>query len=87
MALNKTITEKIRLVGDLNIQAYITVNEISGGKNNIVANVVYRKESKNGEFIKDCQISFCPSLDGENFIAQAYAHLKTLPEFADAVDC
>lgn len=24
---------------------------------------------------------------GENPIAQAYAHLKTLPEFADAVDC
>jgi hypothetical protein len=27
------------------------------------------------------------SLDGVNPIAQAYAHLKTLPEFADAVDC
>lgn len=24
---------------------------------------------------------------GENPFAQAYAHLKTLPEFADAVDC
>jgi hypothetical protein len=27
------------------------------------------------------------SLDGANPIAQAYAHLKTLPEFAGAVDC
>jgi hypothetical protein len=27
------------------------------------------------------------SLDGVNPIAQAYEHLKTLPEFADAVDC
>jgi len=26
-------------------------------------------------------------MDGANPIAQAYAHLKTLPEFADAVDC
>lgn len=24
---------------------------------------------------------------GDNPIAQAYAHLKTLPEFADTVDC
>jgi hypothetical protein len=26
-------------------------------------------------------------LNGENPIKQAYLHLKTLPEFADAVDC
>lgn len=26
-------------------------------------------------------------LNGANPIAQAYAHLKTLPDFADAVDC
>ena len=26
-------------------------------------------------------------MDGANPIAQAYEHLKTLPEFADAVDC
>lgn len=27
------------------------------------------------------------NLDGPNFIAQAYEHLKTLPEFSDATDC
>lgn len=26
-------------------------------------------------------------MNGGNPIAQAYAHLKTLPEFADSVDC
>jgi len=26
-------------------------------------------------------------LDGPNPIKQAYLHLKTLPEFADAIDC
>jgi len=26
-------------------------------------------------------------LDGENPIAQAYTHIKTLPEFAGATDC
>lgn len=30
---------------------------------------------------------FKPTVEGDNFIAQAYEHLKTLPEFADAVDC
>jgi hypothetical protein len=31
--------------------------------------------------------SFAPDLNGKNFIAQAYEHLKTLPEFAGATDC
>jgi hypothetical protein len=30
---------------------------------------------------------FAPDIEGPNFIAQAYAHLKTLPEFSGAVDC
>jgi hypothetical protein len=30
---------------------------------------------------------FFPSLEGNNFIAQAYEHLKTLPEFEGAEDC
>lgn len=31
--------------------------------------------------------NFSPDLEGPNFIAQAYEHLKTLPEFEGAVDC
>jgi hypothetical protein len=27
------------------------------------------------------------NIDGDNPIRQAYLHLKTLPEFANAVDC
>jgi hypothetical protein len=31
---------------------------------------------------------FCSyDIDGPNPIKQAYEHLKTLPEFADAIDC
>ncbi len=30
---------------------------------------------------------FAPELDRENFIKQAYEHLKTLPEFEGAEDC
>jgi hypothetical protein len=30
---------------------------------------------------------FTHNLAGKNFIAQAYDHMKTLPEFAGATDC
>jgi hypothetical protein len=32
-------------------------------------------------------LDFIPDMEGGNFIKQAYLYLKTLPEFADAVDC
>lgn len=35
----------------------------------------------------DVEYSSHYELAGENPISQAYAHLKSLPEFADAVDC
>jgi hypothetical protein len=38
-------------------------------------------------FFKESVLSCVYALDGENPIKQAYAHLKTLPEFAGATDC
>ena len=35
----------------------------------------------------DVEYSCAYDIAGQNPIAQAYAHLKTLPEFSDAVDC
>lgn len=35
----------------------------------------------------DVEYSCAYDIGGKNPIAQAYAHLKTLPEFSDAVDC
>jgi hypothetical protein len=35
----------------------------------------------------DCQYESSYSIDGKNPIAQAYEHLKTLPEFENAKDC
>lgn len=35
----------------------------------------------------DKEFSAKYELDGDNPIKQAYLHLKTLPEFANAVDC
>lgn len=68
-------------------EKYVRVNGISGGKNLLYIDVATyeNKQADNYESIK--LYSFTPTLKGENFIAQSYDYLKTLPEFADAVDC
>jgi len=38
-------------------------------------------------FFTESVLSCAYAIDGANPIAQAYAHLKTLPEFAGATDC
>ena len=63
---------------------YIKVETVSGTKDQQLAAISIK--AKNGA-IKREQRSFAPNLNGENFIKQAYEHLKTLPEFAGAVDC
>jgi hypothetical protein len=51
--------------------AYLSSYKTSGSKRNLVSKTY----------------NFQPDLGGANFLAQAYAHLKTLPEFSGAVDC
>lgn len=87
MALQVTITENIRLVGDVKISSYVKVLSVSGGKNSVTADVLYIKDNKDGEFIKHDFFSFTPDMNGGNFIQQAYQHLKSLPDFSGAVDC
>jgi hypothetical protein len=64
---------------------YIKVESINGTKESVCANVSYTDEAKNKKLLEK-SFSFTPSMDS-NFIAQAYNHLKTLPEFSGAVDC
>lgn len=64
--------------------AYIKVVSLSGNKDYQSAKVVFKDKEK---IIFMKSYGFKPSLDGANFIAQAYSFLKTLPEFAGAVDC
>ena len=63
--------------------AYIKVESVFGDKTNVTATV----STKIGENVKTKFYQFKPNLDGGNFIKQSYEHLKTLSEFADAVDC
>ena len=63
--------------------SYIKVLRVEGTKDQQTATVQIASADK--QFVST--YSFVPDLAGKNFIAQAYEHLKTLPEFADATDC
>lgn len=86
MALQKTL--EINALGK-NIEfknSYIKVEQITSTKN-ITQIIVEAYDKKDGNKIQNFYHKFIPILDGDNFIKQAYLHLKTLPEFSDAVDC
>jgi hypothetical protein len=87
MALSKTITIKDNFGDDKTFQnAYIQVADISGGKQGMQILVNTLKEDKS-HVISQATFNFKPSLEGKNFIAQAYDHIKTFPAYAGAVDC
>jgi hypothetical protein len=67
-------------------ELYIKVETVYGDKNNIRVLVTF-KNQKTEEHLMHREYSFTPNLDAGNFIAQAYEHLKTLPEFSGAIDC
>lgn len=85
MALKKQIVKTISgFNGQLTTEAYFKVSRLSGDKHNMTALVTgVASESQ----VYAAEHLFVPNLAGENFIAQAYKHLKTLPEFAGATDC
>jgi len=65
---------------------YIKVESVSGSKEKVQAFVSFTDDEKKQKLFEK-QFAFTPSMDAGNFFAQAYAHLKTLPEFAGAVNC
>jgi hypothetical protein len=90
MALQKTFTQtQAPFNGALEIaDAYWRVEQVTATKNEAVCVVTVNK--KDGDLltqVSNKRYSFFPDLSGKNFIAQAYDHLKTLPEFAGATDC
>lgn len=66
--------------------AYIKVATLNGSKDSIRA-VVEVRVSKDGEFLSKHDFVFTPTLDGSNFIAQAYEQAKKQPQFENAQDC
>ena len=87
MAIKKQITLKTNFNDDVVFDnAYIKVASITGSKNLLSACVEFYK-SQNNVLLQTANYGFVPNLDGNNFIKQAYDHLKTLPEFDGAIDC
>jgi hypothetical protein len=66
--------------------SYVRVTSIVGTKSKIGFTAVVLARVDGIEISRN-DYSFQPDLTGGNFIQQAYNHLKTLPEFAGAVDC
>jgi hypothetical protein len=66
--------------------AYTKVEAISGGKDNLVVFARTRTQP-GGACLHETRVQFVPDLGGNNFIKQAYTHLKLRDEFANAEDC
>ena len=88
MALQKTITLSCGLVAE---NAYHRIDSISGPKEaKIITVAAYASKNahESGAAMLEGSRSFEFTRDLQNDTwAQAYTDLKTLPEFADAVDC
>lgn len=81
MALKLTIQEKGVSIKD----AYVRVLGFSGNKNSVTAFVSIHASPDDPPFCER-HCNFVMDLSGENTIKQAYEHMKTLPEFANAED-
>ena len=69
----------------VSFSAYIKVISVNGDKNEVTADVNFVGEAQ--ELTKQYRVPVSVETGSSNFIAQVYAHLKTLPEFAGATDC
>lgn len=87
MALKKQITLVTNFGDDVVFNdAYIKVENLVGNKTHIRIDVSIQKKVDE-QIVDRRNYVFVPDLNGPNFIAQAYAHLKTIPEFTGATDC
>lgn len=100
MAIRKTLTEKVTYYNASDPEdfiekeqrwdnTYVVVDSIEGSKFGMSMLVVaYRTETKEDVIFRK-RFQFTPSVanGSENFLKQAYNHLKTLSEFAGGEDC
>lgn len=68
---------------------YVMINHVNGNKEMVKLNVLFYADSTKEQIVQNKYYTFAPSVadNSTNFIQQGYEYLKTLPEFADAVDC
>ena len=87
MALSKSITKTIYGQEVVIPNAYIKIKRISGHKGNLSVSV-WTYDQADGDLIEQDSVTFVPSTasGSENFIKQAYEHLKTLDAYSDCAD-
>lgn len=68
-------------------KCYCKIDNLKGNKENISFKLFIYNSTKN-KLINIVSYNFKPNVsnDSDNFIKQAYIYLKTLPEFANAID-
>ena len=84
MALAKTVST---VYGFQAINAYHRVEGLSLESKTTMSFHVRSYAEKDKPFFSETVLSCAYEIDGANPFAQAYEHLKTLTEFADATDC
>lgn len=84
MALKKTV---ITSHGFNAVDAYHRVEGTQVSKDTITFQVRSYKDNSGLPHFADAFFNCAYDIAGNNPIAQAYDHLKTLPEFAGATDC
>ena len=67
-------------------ECYIRVSQVSCNKQQGTAFIEFKANQTSDPF-ETTSHQFGVKLNGANFIAQAYEHLKTLPDFSGATDC
>ncbi len=83
MALEKSIDTQYGLFAK---NAYIRIQNVNVNKKDMTYSVFIYADKTKSYF--DSKVFSCLyNLQGDNPIAQAYNHLKTLPEFVGAQDC
>jgi len=87
MALQKNIKLAVNFGIEVEIpNAYIKVKNVDCSKEKTTYTVSIKK-SNDGMLVHNVYGNFNYDINGENPIKQAYLHIKTLPEFAGAIDC
>jgi hypothetical protein len=84
MAIKKTV---ITQQGFNAADAYHRVEGVHVGKDAITFQVKSYKDNSGVVHFENASFNCEYNLNGDNPIKQAYQHLKTLPEFTDAIDC
>lgn len=82
--LTTTIVESVQLSN-----VYVMVDKLQGDKTLIEFTINHYMDSSKQTLIRATNHVFVPDVSdrAKNFVEQAYEHLKSLNEYANAIDC